>query len=67
MTSSIVKTTCPYCGVGCGVDAKLENGNLIAVSGTTDHPANYGKLCVKGSSLHETVDHEGRIDRKSVV
>ncbi|WP_075180190.1 nitrate reductase [Neptunomonas phycophila] len=61
MTSSIVKTTCPYCGVGCGVDAKLENGNLIAVSGTTDHPANYGKLCVKGSSLHETVDHEGRM------
>ena len=61
MTSSIVKTTCPYCGVGCGVDATLKNGNLIAVSGTKNHPANYGKLCVKGSALHETVDHEGRM------
>jgi assimilatory nitrate reductase catalytic subunit len=61
MTASIVKTTCPYCGVGCGVDAKIENDQLIAVSGSTDHPANQGRLCVKGSSLHETVDHQGRL------
>jgi assimilatory nitrate reductase catalytic subunit len=56
-----IKTTCPYCGVGCGVDAKIQQGNLIAVSGSTEHPANQGRLCVKGSALHETVSHQGRM------
>ena len=58
-TTCSVKTTCPYCGVGCGVDANIKNQKMIAVSGDTKHPANYGKLCVKGSALHETMgDHE---------
>ncbi|QEQ97111.1 nitrate reductase [Neptunomonas concharum] len=61
MTTQIIKTTCPYCGVGCGVDAKVENNQLIAVSGSKDHPANKGSLCVKGASLHETVGYQDRI------
>ena len=61
MTTETVKTSCPYCGVGCGVDAKVMQGNLIAVSGSQEHPANFGKLCVKGSALHETVSHQGRM------
>lgn len=60
-----VKTTCPYCGVGCGIDARVEGGpagpRLIAVSGSQVHPTNQGRLCVKGSNLHETVDHHGRL------
>ncbi|KTG16191.1 MULTISPECIES: nitrate reductase [unclassified Guyparkeria] len=56
-----VKTTCPYCGVGCGVDARLEDGQLVGVTGSQEHPANLGRLCVKGSALHETVDPAGRM------
>ncbi len=49
-----VNTTCCYCGVGCGVEATIEGGTLTAVTGRKDHPANKGRLCVKGASLHET-------------
>lgn len=55
------KTTCPYCGVGCGVDATVVNDQIIAVKGDEEHPANYGRLCVKGSSLHETLGEHNRI------
>ncbi|HCL23480.1 MAG TPA: hypothetical protein DHW46_07605, partial [Halomonas sp.] len=51
----LARTTCPYCGVGCGVTATLESGQLIAVEGDREHPANYGRLCVKGTALHETL------------
>lgn len=58
-----LKTTCPYCGVGCGVTAQPGPDNdVIAVSGTTDHPANLGRLCVKGSALHETLSNSGRLE-----
>lgn len=56
-----IKTTCPYCGVGCGVDATVDNNQIIAVSGDPQHPANKGKLCVKGSALHETMGQQGRL------
>ena len=67
MTCQVVKTSCPYCGVGCGVDATIETNQntqatqLIAVEGSKQHPANAGKLCVKGSSLHETLDLSDRL------
>ncbi|MEM7378008.1 MAG: molybdopterin-dependent oxidoreductase, partial [Pseudomonadota bacterium] len=53
-----VDTTCPYCGVGCGVrlDARAE---LVSPSPT--HPSNRGRVCVKGNALHETVGHAGRL------
>lgn len=54
-------TTCPYCGVGCGVKATIENDKIIAVKGLDNHPANLGRLCVKGSSLHETQGDHQRI------
>ncbi|MEH6558851.1 MAG: nitrate reductase [Oceanicoccus sp.] len=55
------KTTCPYCGVGCGVDTIIDNNQIIAVSGDQQHPANFGSLCVKGSALHETMGQQGRL------
>lgn len=55
------KTNCPYCGVGCGIEATIENNKIIAVKGNVEHPANLGRLCVKGSSLHETQGHHNRI------
>ncbi len=54
-------TTCPYCGVGCGVEAEVEGDRLIAVMGDGRHPANAGRLCVKGTALAETLGHEGRL------
>ena len=55
------QTTCPYCGVGCGVDINSDGSQVEPVSGTAAHPANFGRLCVKGSSLHETLSEEGRL------
>jgi assimilatory nitrate reductase catalytic subunit len=60
-TESSTLTTCPYCGVGCGVEARISDNRLIAVSGDASHPANNGRLCVKGSALHETTGHQGRL------
>ncbi len=54
-------TTCPYCGVGCGVEATLLGGSVSAVAGDTRHPANKGRLCVKGSTLHDTLGEQGRL------
>ena len=56
-----VKTTCPYCGVGCGVIASMNNRGEVSVKGDPDHPANFGRLCSKGSSLAETVGLDGRL------
>jgi assimilatory nitrate reductase catalytic subunit len=58
---TITKTTCPYCGVGCGVDVIRSTPSAIEVKGDADHPANHGKLCVKGSALGETIGPEGRL------
>jgi assimilatory nitrate reductase catalytic subunit len=48
------KSTCPYCGVGCGVIIESEGPQITGVRGDPDHPANFGRLCSKGSSLHLT-------------
>jgi len=49
------RTTCPYCGVGCGVLATPDGGGGAAISGDGEHPANFGRLCSKGSALGETL------------
>jgi assimilatory nitrate reductase catalytic subunit len=56
-----IKTTCPYCGVGCGVIAGVAEDGIVSVKGDPDHPANFGRLCSKGSALAETLDLDGRI------
>ena len=61
ITTATTRTTCPYCGVGCGVSASIKADGGIAVSGDATHPANLGRLCVKGSALGETVDLDGRL------
>jgi assimilatory nitrate reductase catalytic subunit len=54
-------TTCPYCGVGCGIIARREENGDITVRGDPDHPANYGRLCSKGSALAETLSLDDRL------
>lgn len=56
-----INTTCPYCGVGCGVSVQIEKQSVIGVKGLETHPANFGKLCIKGSALHETLDQKTRL------
>ena len=52
------KSTCPYCGVGCGVIVTSEGDRITAVRGDPAHPANFGRLCTKGSTLHLTAAPE---------
>lgn len=56
-----VRTTCPYCGVGCGVLVTEEDDGSYSVKGDPDHPANFGRLCSKGSALGETLGDDGRL------
>ncbi len=55
--SEAVRTTCPYCGVGCGVLARAGE----PVEGDRAHPANFGRLCSKGTALGETLSLDGRL------
>ncbi len=55
-----VRSTCCYCGVGCGVVISHEHGRITGVRGDPSHPANFGRLCSKGQALHETVAGHGR-------
>jgi len=56
-----ISTTCPYCGVGCGVLARPNGGGGAGITGDPDHPANFGRLCSKGYALNETLDLAGRL------
>ena len=56
-----IKTTCAYCGVGCGIRATVTGERQVWIEGDPDHPANRGKLCSKGTHLGETVGLEGRL------
>lgn len=56
-----VRSTCPYCGVGCGVILTPDGNGGLSVTGDPDHPANFGRLCSKGTALGETVGLEGRL------
>ncbi len=56
-----VRTTCPYCGVGCGVLARTQADGTLEIAGDPRHPANAGRLCSKGAALGETLGTEGRL------
>ncbi|MCU1748759.1 nitrate reductase [Pseudomonas sp. 6D_7.1_Bac1] len=54
MSRQTTASTCCYCGVGCGVLIEHDGEQILGVSGDPTHPANFGKLCSKGSTLHLT-------------
>jgi assimilatory nitrate reductase catalytic subunit len=56
-----MRSTCPYCGVGCGVLLRPDGQGGLEVRGDPDHPANLGRLCSKGSALGETLGHDQRL------
>jgi len=57
----MIRTTCAYCGVGCGIVARRTGERSVEIAGDPDHPANAGRLCSKGTHLGETVGLEGRL------
>ncbi|MFD1560491.1 molybdopterin-dependent oxidoreductase [Paraburkholderia silviterrae] len=66
MTEKTVKTVCPYCGVGCGMVLHVQDGEVTKISGDTEHPSNFGRLCTKGSSAHVALRKSGRLERAFV-
>jgi assimilatory nitrate reductase catalytic subunit len=60
--SGPVRTTCPYCGVGCGLLVAPDG----TIAGDPEHPANRGRLCSKGAALGETLDNAGRLLRPQI-
>lgn len=56
-----IKSTCCYCGVGCGVVIEVDEDRIVGVKGDPDHPANFGRLCTKGASLHLTAQPDYRL------
>ncbi len=67
-SSDIKLTTCAYCGVGCGIKATVTDAakRIVTIEGDSNHPANFGRLCSKGSSLAETLSLEGRLLQPSI-
>jgi assimilatory nitrate reductase catalytic subunit len=57
MAGRVIRTTCPYCGVGCGLVAAADG----TLSADPDHPANKGRLCSKGAALGDTLATDGRL------
>lgn len=58
---SVVRTICPYCGVGCQIDLHVKGRMVYRVRAPFDAPPNYGKLCVKGRFGHEFLWHPNRL------
>ncbi len=56
-----VLTTCPYCGVGCGVYMQVLDGHVVGVLPAKTHPVSEGSLCVKGWNAHAFIYHEDRL------
>lgn len=52
------KTTCCYCGVGCGVLVNKDDQGNLTVAGDPEHPVNKGMLCSKGMNLHHTISDQ---------
>lgn len=65
--SGWIKSTCAYCGVGCGIEARPTSLGKLEVRGDKKHPSNYGKLCTKGIALGETVTPLGRLTQPTHI
>lgn len=56
-----LRTTCAYCGVGCGVLVRPDGKGGLSVRGDPEHPANFGRLCSKGTALGDTLSLDDRL------
>ena len=56
-----VLTTCPFCGVGCGLYLQTLDDKVIGVLPDKSHPVSQGSLCVKGWNAHDFIYHKDRL------
>ncbi|MFO7729313.1 MAG: formate dehydrogenase subunit alpha [Spirochaetia bacterium] len=56
-----VRTTCPYCGVGCQIELFVQNGRILRANGVEGIPPNYGRLCIKGRFGYDYVHSTDRL------
>jgi len=61
-----VRTTCPYCGVGCNLDLNVRDGRIVRVTSAPDAPVNGMALCVKGRYGYDFVHHPERLKKPMV-
>jgi formate dehydrogenase major subunit len=61
--AEMVRSVCPYCGVGCGQRVWHAEGRLIAIDGDPESPINQGTLCPKGSASHQLLTHDARLTK----
>jgi formate dehydrogenase major subunit len=61
--STVTRSVCPYCAVGCGQLVHQRNGRLLAIEGDPESPINGGTLCPKGAASHQLLTHSGRLTR----
>jgi ferredoxin-nitrate reductase len=62
-TDTTIRSQCPYCGVGCGIALTVRDNQIVRVQGDERHPANFGKLCVKGATLDRVLATPNRLTR----
>jgi sulfite reductase (NADPH) flavoprotein alpha-component len=63
MTPHLVKSVCPYCGVGCGIVMEVSGGRVTKLTGDKTHPTNFGRLCTKGSTCTQAIAAGGRMEK----
>ncbi len=59
--AKVVKSVCPYCAVGCGLNVYVKDGKVIDIEGNPDSPINHGTLCPKGSATFQYTVNSSRI------
>jgi assimilatory nitrate reductase catalytic subunit len=57
----MTRTTCPYCGVGCGLEGEVSGPRTLRLRPHEAHPANGGRICSKGAALGDTIGLQGRL------
>jgi sulfite reductase (NADPH) flavoprotein alpha-component len=62
LTTSSVKSVCPYCGVGCGIIMEVADNKVVKLSGNKRHPTNFGRLCTKGNTAAQALTESGRLE-----
>jgi anaerobic selenocysteine-containing dehydrogenase len=60
-TDKTVRSQCPYCGVGCGIQLTVRDNTIVRIQGDPLHPANYGQLCIKGATLNQVLHTPNRL------
>src|SRR5258708_4406091 len=61
--AQVIKSVCPYCAVGCGLNVYVNDGKVLDIEGNPDSPINHGTLCPKGSATFQYTINPSRLTR----